>query len=92
MVSRFAMRKCDSAGRIVIPACYRKLLDLKEDDSVEILTEDNIIILKKYLPHCAFCDETEGTKSYRGLLICPTCRLDIIGLAQTLPDNLTEGK
>ena len=43
-------RKCDPIGRIVIPVEYRHVLKLDCGESVEVFTEEETIILKKYAP------------------------------------------
>ena len=42
------VRKCDPIGRIVIPVEYRHVLKLDCGESVEVFTEEETIILKKY--------------------------------------------
>ena len=49
------VRKVDELGRIVIPVELRRNMDIEVKDSLEIYTEDNCIILKKYEPSCIFC-------------------------------------
>ena len=45
------VRKVDELGRIVIPVELRRNMDIEVKDSLEIYTEDNCIILKKYEPY-----------------------------------------
>ena len=52
------VRRVDKLGRIVIPVELREVMDIKIKDGVEIFTEDNTIILKKYDPSCVFCGES----------------------------------
>lgn len=42
------VRHVDELGRIVLPKELRKTLDIKEKDPVEIWTEGNTVVLKKY--------------------------------------------
>ena len=42
------VRKVDELGRIVIPVELRRNMDIEVKDSLEIYTEDNCIILKKF--------------------------------------------
>ncbi len=42
------VRKIDDLGRIVIPKEIRKTLNIKSNDDIEIIADDNKIILKKY--------------------------------------------
>lgn len=44
------VRKVDELGRIVIPVELRRKFGIDIKDSMEIYTEDNCIILKKYEP------------------------------------------
>ena len=50
------VRKLDELGRIVIPIEIRKVYDLKEGDSLEIIEKDGEISIKKcldtYCPKC----------------------------------------
>lgn len=66
-------RKLDDLGRIVLPIELRRVLDLKEDDSLAIYVEGTDIILKKYVPGCIFCGEVTGAKDFKGKKVCPNC-------------------
>jgi AbrB family transcriptional regulator, transcriptional pleiotropic regulator of transition state genes len=44
------VRKTDQLGRVVIPMELRKKLSIGENDPLEIFVDDDMIILKKYLP------------------------------------------
>ncbi|MBQ7100101.1 MAG: AbrB/MazE/SpoVT family DNA-binding domain-containing protein, partial [Clostridia bacterium] len=49
MKSTGITRQIDSAGRIVLPKELRTVLDLKENrDYLEIFTQNDCIILRKY--------------------------------------------
>ena len=51
-----AIRKIDSAGRIVLPKDLReKLLLIEDKDSVELYTDGDEIILRKRVAGCMFC-------------------------------------
>ncbi len=67
------VRPIDSLGRIVIPTELRKVLQIKEKDSLEIFVEDNCIILKKYQPSCIFCNSMEDIEIYKGYMVCKEC-------------------
>ena len=60
-------------GRIVIPAPVRKTYDLNKGDAVEIFTDENGIMMKKYNPSCIFCGSVENTSSFKGKIICESC-------------------
>jgi transcriptional pleiotropic regulator of transition state genes len=73
MKSTGIVRKIDELGRIVLPIEIRSTMDIKNKDGVEIFTEDNKIILKKYEPACVFCGNAGDVTYYKGKLICKGC-------------------
>ncbi|MCY8478061.1 AbrB/MazE/SpoVT family DNA-binding domain-containing protein [Bacillus atrophaeus] len=48
MRSTGVVRKVDELGRIVVPVEIRRQFDLKEKDPVEIFTEGDKVIFRKY--------------------------------------------
>lgn len=78
MKSTGIMRQIDSAGRIVLPKELRTMLGLKENsDYLEIFTQGEFIMLKKYSPCCIFCDSTEDVIDYFGKKVCRTCAAEL---------------
>lgn len=77
MKSTGVVRKVDELGRIVIPVELRRNLDIAEGDALEIYTEDEQIILKKYEPSCVFCSEAKDTIHYKGKIVCNRCLKEI---------------
>lgn len=77
MKSTGIVRKVDELGRIVIPKELRKHFGIEEKDGLEIYVEDNKIILRKYEPTCAFCQNSEGVFNFHGKNICPNCAKEI---------------
>ena len=74
MKSTGIVRKIDSMGRVVLPMETRKLLNLISDDSaVEIYTDNDSIILKKYVPACIFCNSADDIIEFNGEKICKNC-------------------
>lgn len=67
------VRKIDELGRIVIPVEIRKILDIKERDSLGISLTDNGIFIKKEKPSCVFCNSKDALKSFCGKYICENC-------------------
>lgn len=53
MKSTGIVRKVDELGRVVIPIELRRLLEIEIKNSLEIYTEQDQIILKKYKPEMA---------------------------------------
>ncbi len=73
MKSTGIVRKVDNLGRIVLPIEIRKVLDIKEKDSIEIFIDDDKIVLGKYQPSCVFCGNTEGIVYFNGKRVCSEC-------------------
>lgn len=73
MKSTGIVRKVDELGRIVIPKELRKVMSIKEGDPLEIYTEGENIILKKYAPGCVFCGEVDGIVNFKGKHVCLSC-------------------
>lgn len=67
------VRKLDNLGRICLPKELRRTFSIEEGDSLEIFTEGEQIILKKYQPACIFCGEAEDVVDYKGKKICKKC-------------------
>lgn len=78
MKSVGVVRKIDQLGRLVLPKELRDIYGIQENKTVmEIYTEGDEIILKKYEPACIFCRERKGVINFRGKLICKDCLEDI---------------
>lgn len=71
------VRKIDELGRVVIPIELRKILDIKERDSLEISLNDIGICIKKEKPSCVFCNSTIDLKSFCDKNICKNCIKDL---------------
>ena len=71
------VRKVDELGRIVIPIELRRTLDIGIKDSLEIYVEDDQIILKKYMPACAFCANASSITVFKGKNVCAECLKDL---------------
>jgi len=68
------VRRVDELGRIVMPIELRRTLDMEVKDEMEIFVEGERVILRKYNPACVFCGELEGAITFRGKLVCESCR------------------
>lgn len=65
--------KIDKLGRIVVPKPLRTKFDLKIDDTIELFTDEESIILKKYRENCVFCGSDEELVAYHGKTVCKSC-------------------
>lgn len=73
MKSTGIVRKVDQLGRVVLPKELRNVLDIPEGTPLEIYTEGECIILKKYAPDCLFCGNGDDVVDYKGKNICRSC-------------------
>ena len=73
MKSTGVVRKIDELGRIVLPVELRRNLDVNEKDPMEIFVDGELILLKKYVPACIFCDNANDMTVYKGKNICQDC-------------------
>lgn len=75
MKSTGIVRKVDELGRIVIPIELRRHLGIHEHDALEIFTDKDSIVLRRYEPNdaCVFCSESEDTTEFGGRHICHDC-------------------
>ena len=67
------VRRVDQLGRLVLPKDLRRTYSINIGDPLEIYTEDDMIILKKYEPSCVFCDESRDVTDYMGKRVCNSC-------------------
>lgn len=70
-------RQIDSFGRFVVPKELRSNLGIEDNDFIEIFTEDDKIILKKYAPGCMFCGKGGKLYYFKGKMICESCKEEI---------------
>ena len=77
MKSTGIVRRLDSLGRVVIPIELRRTLGIEERGSLEIFTEDDTIILRKYRPGCELCGSVDEVYRVGGHRICRICAEDI---------------
>ena len=73
MKSTGVIRQIDELGRFVLPVEIRRALQIKLKDHIEIYTESDRIILKKYQPACLYCGDARDVTVFRGHNICKKC-------------------
>ena len=66
-------RKVDPLGRIVIPKELRMILDMDRGEPLEIFTEGNSIILRRFKPYCVLCGSPNETREFKEKIICKDC-------------------
>jgi transcriptional pleiotropic regulator of transition state genes len=75
MKSTGIVRKVDELGRIVIPKELRKVLEIDIKDPIEIFTQEDKIILKKYHANlsCIFCGNADNVEFFKQKIVCHEC-------------------
>lgn len=83
MKSTGIVRPVDFAGRIVLPKELRRVYELLGDDAaVEIFTDGDMLVLRKYAPACRFCGSLDNVIEHNGVKVCAACVHD---MADKLP-------
>lgn len=61
---KMSVRRVDDLGRIVIPKDIRKILHIKENDSVELIIEGDKVFIRKYIEQeiCPCCGREKSEK------------------------------
>lgn len=77
MKSTGIVRRVDDLGRIVIPKELRNTFDINVRDALEIYTDSDKIVLKKYSPACIFCGSADGIVVFKGKNICAECAKEL---------------
>ena len=67
------VRSVDNLGRVVLPMELRRTLGIEISDPLEVYTDEDKIILRKYTPGCTFCDNISDLTNFKGKRICPQC-------------------
>ena len=78
MKSTGIVRKIDELGRLVLPIELRRVLEISQGTPIEIFTENEAIILRKYQVTCVFCGASDGVSEFKGKMVCRKCRQELI--------------
>ena len=73
MKSTGIVRDVDNLGRIVLPIELRRTLGINVKDAVEIYTDNDTIILRKYQQSCIFCGTNDSLTEFKDKMICARC-------------------
>lgn len=73
MKSTGVTRQVDDLGRFVLPIEIRRALGIQIKDALEIFTDDDRIVLKKYEPACIFCNDADNVVLFGNKRICGSC-------------------
>lgn len=73
MKSTGIVRNIDELGRLVIPKELREKMDIPSGSAVEIYSEDDKIIIKKFYDGCIICGSSADLKEHGGKKVCAAC-------------------
>jgi len=77
MKSTGIVRRIDELGRIVLPAEVRRAYNISPGSEIEISTQDDTIILRKYETTCVFCGARDNLKLFKEKSVCAKCTGEI---------------
>ena len=86
MISTGIVRSIDSLGRVVLPKELRTTYDITPDTPLEIFTDGDSIIMRKYHAQgsCVFCgDISPDAVLLHGKYVCPVCRKALASKARS---------
>ena len=73
MKSTGVVKKIDDLGRIVLPKDIRMPMGIESGTPLEIFTDGERIVLRKFQSACIFCGEAEDVVYYKDKRICSAC-------------------
>ncbi len=71
------VRNIDELGRLVLPKEFRKHLEIGNETPVEITSEDDKIIIRRFNPRCIFCNSEGELTEFKGKRICASCLAEL---------------
>ena len=75
---RLVNRCIDGLEKIFLEE-LRRTFDLAVKDAIEIYTDNDMIILKKFQRTCVFCNSAEDVVEYKGKTVCSECMAELKG-------------
>lgn len=66
-------RKVDELGRIILPIEYRKALNIREKDEVDLVLESDRITIQKPVLGCHFCNSGADLVRIGNEYVCRAC-------------------
>lgn len=80
------VRRVDELGRVVLPCELRNVMHIKEKDALEVYTDNDRIILKKYEPACLFTGSMDDLIEYKGRKVSQKAVREMAVLAGIIPE------
>lgn len=73
MKSFAIISEIDKTGGVKLPEMLMGMCDIGIGDGVEMRTEGNNVIMRKYPPTCIFCGSAKDLQEYRNKSFCCCC-------------------
>ncbi len=67
------VRRVDELGRVVLPKEIRTVLGIDPKTPLEIFTDGDKLVLKKYEPFCIFCGSSSHLVAIDDKNVCAEC-------------------
>ena len=75
------VRRVDELGRVVLPCELRRVMHIKDRDSLEVFVDGDRIILKKYEPACTFTGSADELFEFHGRKVSKQAILEMAQMA-----------
>ena len=75
------VRRVDELGRVVLPCELRRIMHIKERDSLEVFVDQDRVILKKYEPACIFTGAADDLFEYQGRKVSKQAIIELAEIA-----------
>lgn len=81
------VRKVDELGRVVLLVELRRTMEIAEKDSLEIYTDGETIVLRKYKRGCSMCGGMDYLITRQGKTLCTECRALFLDVTNTMEER-----
>ena len=78
------VRRIDELGRMVLPCELRRVMDIKDRDSLEVFVDGDKIVLRKYEPACTFTGSAVDLLEFHGRKVSKQAIAEMAKLAGLL--------
>ena len=55
----------------------RRILDIKEGESLKLCIENRSIVIEKFEQNCSFCGKSNPDRQYLGKTVCSDCLIEL---------------
>ena len=77
MIIKGTIRNMDNLGRVVVPKEYRRSMNLRDDDPMEVLLTSEGVLVRKVPEDCAICGGRDQLLEINNHYVCRHCADEI---------------